>query len=435
MSESPSKSHNNVRAGIFVLATVALGIAVFVILSGWDPFVSRTPYKVEFTVEQGIDGLASGSDVKIGGLLKGTVTSIQPVFSPSSTDGKSLNSITVNFEMDADVLLYSNAQVTRYMPLLGGGAWLNFDSVGGPTPDNPGATRLPPEGLLKASTGGGMLATLLGPTNAARTSDALQNIDEFTAFLLEVPDAWHKTVIPMLDDAKSVIVDIRNDYGPWAKRVTTFLDNLDSATAKINTELDSVPPILASAQQDLDDIGELVQTNAPKINSAMDNLVAITEDGKAVTSRFRTETMAQVDQLLTDGMKTVETMDEALNRINTELALRMPDITATLANLRQASAQLKLTTLEVRRSPWKLLYTPSSSELAHENLYAASRDYVLATTELESAASAFREVFALDPALLQEQPEIREEVQQYVLDSLERFKKAQERLFSEIVDQ
>lgn len=435
MPESSGKSHNNIRAGAFVLATVVIGVAVFVVLSGWDPFISRTPYKARFTVAQGIDGLAAGSDVKVGGLLKGTVTGITPVYSETSKGTKSLNSILVDFNMDQDVTLYSNAQVTRYMPLLGGSAWLNFDNVGGPTPQDPGATKLPSGGEISATAGGGMLATLLGPTDAARTSDALGNIDKFTTFLMEIPETWHKKVVPMIDNAQSIIGDLRQDYGPWSKKVTTFLDNIDAAAMKINRDLDEVPPILASAKKDLDDIGELVTTNTPKIDTAMDNLVTMSGDGKAILSKFRTKTMAEIDEILQKGLQGITTLDDALDRIDSELALRMPDITATLANLRQASTQLKLTTLEVRRSPWKLLYTPSSDVLAHENLYSASRDYVLATTELESAASSFREVFELDPDLLERQPQIRQDVEKYVLDSLERFKKAQERLFSEIVDQ
>ena len=145
--------------------------------------------------------------------------------------------------------------------------------------------------------------------------------------------------------------------------------------------------------------------------------------------------LVQVDEILQKGQQGADSLADALDRIDSELAMRMPDITSMLANLRQASAQLKLTTLEVRRSPWKLLYTPTTDVLAHENLYEAARSYVLATNELESAAGSFREVFELDPKLLERQPQLRKDVEKYVLDALERFKEAQERLFSEIVDE
>lgn len=410
MSEMTDLSRNSVRSGAFVLLTATIGIVVFVVLSGWDPFIARVQYKVQFSVEEGIDGLAQGSDVKVGGLLKGTVMGITPQYTKISRNADSLESILVDFELDQDVTLFTNAHVTRYMPLLGGGAWLNFDSVGGPTPENPNVKKLASGGTIDASAGGGMLATLLGPTNAERTSNALQNIDDFTAFLTKIPQAWHEKVLPMIDNAQLIIADLRTDYGPWSKKVTAVLDNIDTASSKLDSALDDVPPLLASAQTDLDDVGEIL-------------------------SEVRSKTMVQIDSILTKGQEGVDSFTNALDRIDSELALRMPDITSMLANLRQASAQLKLTTLEVRRSPWKLLYTPSTDVVAHENLYAAAQSYVMATSELESAASSFRTVFELDPGLLERQPQIRKDVEKYVLDALKRYKEAQERLFSEIVDQ
>ncbi len=152
-------------------------------------------------------------------------------------------------------------------------------------------------------------------------------------------------------------------------------------------------------------------------------------------NEFRTKTMGRIDEILLNGLSGVKSLDDSLTKINDELIIRMPDVSMMLANLRQATAQLKLTTLEVRRNPWKLLYTPTSEVLEHENLYESARSYVMATSELESAALAFRSVFELAPETLEDKPELREEVITYVLDSLERFKKTQERLFSEIVDQ
>lgn len=439
MADASGLGHNNIRAGIFIVAVVALGITVFVVLSGWDPFQSRVAYSARFTIEQGIDGLATGSDVKVGGLIKGSVTGISPQF--RKVDGgkaESFNSILVNFELDKDVSIWSNARVTRYMPLLGGSAWLNFDSVGGVDPKNPAskdAKLLAPDAEIKVLPGGGMLATLLGPSNAARTSDALKNIDQFTVFLTEIPDTWNAKIVPMLNNADAVVASIRADYGPWSKKITTFLDNIDTASVKIDQALDDVPPLLASAQKDLDDVGVLLERNAPKIDEAMDNITVMTADGRQIFSELRTNTLAKINKILDTGEQGIDSLTDALNRVDTELALRMPDITMMLANLRQASAQLKLTTLEVRRSPWKLLYTPSSSELAHENLYSSAQSYVLATSELESAAMAFRQVFETNPEILERQPKIKEQVEKYVLDALERYKTAQEQLFSEIVDQ
>ena len=118
MAEASGKSHNNVIAGTFILCVLAMGIAVLVVLSGWNPFVEKRTYSVRFTVEEGIDGLAEGSKVKIGGLNKGVVLSVTPEFD-KTVSGNRLDSILVTFEMDDSVTIYSNAEVTRYLPLGG----------------------------------------------------------------------------------------------------------------------------------------------------------------------------------------------------------------------------------------------------------------------------------------------------------------------------
>ena len=432
----PTAQSNNIRAGAFILLATALGISVFVILSGWNPFEKRIPYKVRFTVDQGVDGLASGSDVKVGGLIKGTVTGITPQFTPGKGQTEKLDSILVDFQVDQDVSLWSNAEVTRYMPLLGGGAWLNFDNVGQPVDaDGKNHQALEPGGELNASAAGGMLATLLGPSNAAKTGQALSNIEDFTDFLDTIPKAWDSDVVPMLADADAVLTNMRTDYGTWSGQVTEFLERADSAAGKLDSVLDDVPTLMASAQKDLDQVGEILDANGEKIGTALDNIVVMTNDGKVIFEEIRTDTMGKINTILDDGERGLDAFSNSLAQIEGALTSRLPSLEMMLADLRQAGAQLKLTALEVRRSPWKLLYTPSTDEVAHENLYESARSYVMATNDLEAAALAFKQVFEIDPEILERNPELREQVETYVLDAIERYREIQTRLFSEIVDQ
>ena len=436
MAEASDKSHNNVIAGTFILCVLALGIAVIIVLSGWNPFVQKKTYSVRFTVEEGISGLAEGSKVKIGGLNKGMVLSVDPAFT-NSDDNKNrrLDSILVSFEMDDDVTIYSNAEVTRYMPLLGGSAWLNFTNLGGPTPSSPDEKPLAAGSELIAQSGGGMIATLLGPTNAKKAGDAMKNVEDFTQFLTVIPNQWNTEVMPMLGDARSTLGQVRVDYGLWSKKISDTITNIDQASKKLDDAMDDAGPMLAGANQGMSRINGILKDNTPVLDDSMQNILAMTEDGRAVMDEFRTKTMGRIDELLLNGLSGVKSLDDSLTKINDELIVRMPDVSMMLANLRQATAQLKLTTLEVRRNPWKLLYTPTSEVLEHENLYEAARSYVMATSELESAALAFKSVFELSPKALENRPELRDEVINYVLDSLERFKTTQERLFSEIVDE
>ena len=418
------------------MSVLALGIAVIIVLSGWNPFVQKMTYSVRFTVEEGISGLAEGSKVKIGGLNKGMVLSVDPVFTTSDTEKNSrLDSILVSFEMDDDVTIYPNAEVTRYMPLLGGSAWLNFTNLGGPTPSSPDEQPLAPGAELIAQGGGGMIATLLGPGNAKKASGAMKNIEDFTKFLTVIPKEWNTEVIPMLTDARDTLGKVRTDYGLWSKKIGETITNIDQASKKLDDAMDDAGPMLAGANQGMSRINGILKDNTPILDDSMQNILAMTKDGRAVMDEFRTKTMGRIDEILLNGLRGVKSLDDSLIKINDELIVRMPDVSMMLANLRQATAQLKLTTLEVRRNPWKLLYTPTSEVLEHENLYESARSYVMATSELESAALAFKSVFELSPETLEDRPELRDEVINYVLDSLKRFKTAQERLFSEIVDE
>ena len=435
MAEASEKSHNNVIAGTFILCVLAMGITVLIVLSGWNPFVQKKTYSVRFTVEEGIDGLAEGSKVKIGGLNKGVVQSVTPVFDMTVSVNRPLDSILVTFELDDSVTIFSNAEVTRYLPLLGGSAWLNFTNLGGPTPSSPDAKPLPPGSELQATSGGGIMATLLGPSDAKKASGAMENVEKFTAFLTDIPNEWNAEVMPMLTDARTTLAKVRSDYTLWSSRIGETINNIDQASKKLDDAMDDAGPMLAGANQGVERINMMLEENTPRLDQSMQNIMAMTEDGRAVMGEFRTKTMGRIDEILLSGLSGVKTLDDSLTSINNELILRMPDVSMMLANLRQATAQLKLTTLEVRRNPWKLLYTPTSEVLEHENLYESARSYVMATSELESAAQAFKSVFELSPQTLEDRPELRDEVINYVLDSLKRFKTAQERLFSEIVDQ
>ena len=98
-------------------------------------------------------------------------------------------------------------------------------------------------------------------------------------------------------------------------------------------------------------------------------------------SEFRTKTMGQIDEIPERTQRREDARrfaDERQQRIDPAHARREHDAREP----RQATAQLKLTT-EVRRNPWKLLYTPTSEVLEHENLYESARSYVMATSELE----------------------------------------------------
>ena len=87
----------------------------------------------------------------------------------------------------------------------------------------------------------------------------------------------------------------------------------------------------------------------------------------------------------------------------------------------------------MRRSPWKLLYRPSQTEVEHELLYAAARSFALAASDLKAASESTRRLIErreAEPAL---SPDTVQKLNDYLLDSLEGYQKAQRRLIDVLI--
>ena len=107
-----------------------------------------------------------------------------------------------------------------------------------------------------------MMATLLGPANAQRTTGVLENVNEFSEFLTQIPDEWDADVKPMLIDVRRM-AQLRSDYDGWAKRITLALTRVDDASEKLDSAMGQVAPLLTTAQGELDQIGDLLDENTP----------------------------------------------------------------------------------------------------------------------------------------------------------------------------
>ena len=128
MSQVRNKRQNNVRAGVFVTLSLILGLSVFGILTNaWDRLVrSTSAYEVTFQVQEGIGMLATGSQVRLGGVIIGVVTSVNP----RVEIGEPTSMIDVEFEVNSEFALYDNASIHARAGLLGTVGWLAISDVG-----------------------------------------------------------------------------------------------------------------------------------------------------------------------------------------------------------------------------------------------------------------------------------------------------------------
>jgi len=151
----------------------------------------------------------------------------------------------------------------------------------------------------------------------------------------------------------------------YPDRVVPILRDANQTVAKLSTDYEAWRPKIAEGLGD-------AASSMRKLDATMDDVGAAAKDARESLAHLKEKNLKQIDELLDSGVKGADRFAAAMDTLDAELGARIPDLRALLWDLRQAGAQVKLASMEVRRSPWKLLYRPSGDELGRENLYESA---------------------------------------------------------------
>ena len=404
---SDTNFSNNLRAGIFVSTILVLALAVGFVLLKVDLFKKYQTLVLQFDTTEGVSGLSRGSEVKVGGLTVGRVISITPVIDKNDD----LAGINVTIEIMAGIpIRYSdtapegtNAEVIRVGSLVGSTSIINFNTLG-----QAPALVLNSGDKLLATRGSGMLTTLVGPANAVRTNEIIKGLADTAAWLKTIPEEYQTRVVPTLQNLSTTTANFNQDYETWRKPIGDTLLNAQSFTGNAD---------------------QLLKDNKAKFTQLMDNTSATMADAKVIASEFKTKGMPALQKLLDQGADAAQSLASSLGQVEQQMPQRLTDLRDFTLDAREIAGQFKLTAIEIRRSPWKLLYQPKPGEVAHENLYSATRAFALATADLKTASASLQAVLAQDANKFNSDENFRKEVRQEVLDSLEKYEAAQRQLF------
>ncbi|MCZ6543539.1 MAG: MlaD family protein [Planctomycetota bacterium] len=168
--------------------------------------------------------------------------------------------------------------------------------------------------------------------------------------------------------------------------------------------------------------------NQTKTNQILDDVMATSAAVRAITARVNEQTIDKVEELLGTGQAALDAARVVMEDVGREFDHWTPDIRAALGDIRLAAQSLKFAGIELRRSPWKILYKPSKSELEHELLYEAARSFAMAASDLKAASESVQRVMDRHADRLNDDPQIVERLNAYLLDSLDGYEKAQQRL-------
>jgi ABC-type transporter Mla subunit MlaD len=437
MASANERTRNNVRMGIFVSVALLLAMGIIFALSDvWTMLTRQTdPWAVRFTTESGVAFIKPGSEVRIGGVTLGAVARVSPVF--PSTPSDAFRFVDVHFELDRKVRLYRDATVLASTQLIGAEGWLDIPNVGTP------AAGEPTDEPIIGTEGLGMLTSLLGPTQATKTGDTLDNIHVVFSdvrtlgeFLRIIPDEYHSRIIPIIEDlkdttgrARSTVVSFTDETWP------NWQGQIEGAIVSMKSAADNADALTGDARGIAADLRDVVAENRPHLRSTLANAETISEQWLAISEQVRGELLSKVDALLDTGQDGLDSAAAAVNRIRTDYEGWAVVFGETLSGVNLAGQQLKLASIELRRAPWKLLHRPSKRELEHELLYESARSFALAAAELKTASQSVERVLDQFGDELAEDDEARDRLRRSLLDPIENYIKAQERLMDVLFEQ
>jgi ABC-type transporter Mla subunit MlaD len=362
------KDRNAFKAGLFILISLALAIGVLVAIRGpgMGPAQMRT---VAFRLADDLGGLDVGDDVRLGGVKVGSVRELQ-LSGLDTPDAR----VLVRFSLPPRYVLREDA-VVRIQSALTGPTNLNIESMGTAKP-------------------AGETFALVGQPDAK--SVLLASLGRTSPHLEAILSGVETQTLPRVNET-----------------VAAFRQTADSATALVRHANEKVDPVVARYDGVAQYAGEMMVEVRDLVGDSKTDFRGTVKNLNQATAAVRDKLpniLDEVNGILTKVDGAVTSARSALQDVQRTVA-NTRDMSATLrsvitgnrgrldsivTSLKATSDNLKATSIEVRRSPWRLLYKPEPNELANLNLYDTARQFAEGAGSLSDAATALRDAMA-DP--------------------------------------
>ena len=442
---------DNIKAGAFVLIGLTLAIAAIIILA--DPqslFRKSQEVTIYYDLSDNLGGLKPGARVTMGGQPAGQVASIKHF---NAAHGEAhVEGQLVTLSIPDNLTIHWDARIELERPPLGSNTTINIASVGMPKspvydaskmipdalyrsafpemaidPDDKKAEGemrpLPPgaiPGMVAGNTFTEDLIRDIGITETERIKirRIVDHVEIITQDLTRLSGALGSrggTVAQMIDNLEAATASLKKDVpeiSETAKRtmakVEGVVDKADTAMTKIDAAaadvkkltgdveqrsgkwLDNIDTVTSDAAAALASLRKLVAEKDPAVRRAIDNI-------EEITRSVREKTLRQIEVALDTATEAIENTRVATAEFKGLIISQRPVLERAIANAQLTTSQLKLAAIEVRRAPWRLLYTPEEKEIETDNIYDAARSFALAASTLDAAARSLQTVSDKDP--------------------------------------
>jgi ABC-type transporter Mla subunit MlaD len=336
------------KAGLFIIASVVLLLAIIVSIKGvstiFTPVVER---HVRFSLTDDIGGLRLGDDVRLGGFKIGAIRAIEV----NGTEDGQQPIILITFTSPEKYPLRKNAHIA-VQGTVTGSSWLNIDDLGsGP--------------LL------GEADELQG--NPSATAQLLASLSKTTPELEALVHDVHTVTVPSVNQAiekSHRMIDSISGFADHGSEVAVqFRDILGDKTTDIRGTLANLNSITGTAKTKLPKVIDDADAALVKVTDTIDNSRGTLADLKVAMANTK-ELTGSARSILIDNRGKIDSL---------------------IASLKTTSDNLKGASVEIRRSPWRLLYKPAPGEMENLNLFDAARQFAEGANSVDDAATSLRD--------------------------------------------
>jgi ABC-type transporter Mla subunit MlaD len=329
------------KAGLFIIASLVLLLGIVVSIKGISSiFTPMAERQVRFSLTDDIGGLRLGDDVRLGGFKIGVIRGIEVL---GTEDGQQ-PVILITFTSPEKYPLRKNAHIA-VQGTLTGSSWLNIDDLGN--------------------------GDLLGPGDEltghpSATAELLASLGKSTPELEALVHDVHTVTVPSVNTAIEKSHRMIDSINGAASEVRDLLGDTKS---DIRGTLASLNSITGNAKKKLPKVLDDADTALVKVNQTLENSRGTLDDLKVAMANTKD---------LTGSARAV-------------LVGNRGKLDGIIADLKLTSDNLKGASVEIRRSPWRLLYKPAPGEMENLNLFDAARQFAEGASSVDDAATSLRD--------------------------------------------
>ena len=351
-----SREHNELKAGVFIVITFVMAVIVVVWINGAGMGPAQV-CTVSFKLSDDIGGLRVGDDVRLGGLKVGIVRDIHP----QGLGGPDPR-ILVTMSLPASYPLHRDAAIGVQTGLTGS-TNVNIESVGSGRPLPPGTVLI---GRPDAKTAWLASISRIGP----RLESAISQIDQQT-----IPK-----VTQTADAAKTLITHANEKIEPIVEHYNKVTERATVAIGQVNDLVGDTKPDIRGTLKNLNAASGTIKDRLPGLADQVSQVVAKVD--KSLTT---------AQAALVDVQKTAANAKELTSSLRSVIVDNRSKLDSIVASIKTSSDNIKVASVEIRHSPWRLLYKPSPGEAANLNLYDSAREFADGAGSLSDAASALKD--------------------------------------------